>query len=145
VSVDIWAVQQRVYTLLKTANVASGAIYDHVPPNQWPNEAISSPPPPYVEIGEGLDVDDDTTGTGDGSVPSYGVLHTLTLHVWSRARGQKEIKQIVAAIRVVLHQKMLTVTGLASCMSRISGVNYLQQPDGVTYQAVVRVDLIPRT
>lgn len=36
---------------------------------------------------------------------------TLILHVWSRTRGRKEVKQITAEIHRVLHDANLTVTG----------------------------------
>jgi hypothetical protein len=42
-----------------------------------------------------------STGSEDGAE------HSLTLHVWSRSGGKKEMQQIVEAIRAALHDKPL--------------------------------------
>lgn len=117
--------QTKVYQVLTGANIAAGRVYDHAP-----QDVVF----PFVEIGESVETEDDNAA-------SQGVEHVLTLHVWSRYRGQKEIKDIVAAIRGALHQQSLTVTGLASCNSYVDGVTHLIEDDGLTRHAAVRVRL----
>lgn len=124
-TINSFAAQTKIYQVLTAANIASGRVYDHAP-----QDVVF----PFVEIGESLEMEDDNAA-------SKGVEHILTLHAWSRYRGQKEIKDIVAAIRAALHQQNLTVTGLASCNSFVDGVTHLIEDDGLTRHAAVRVRL----
>lgn len=126
--IDTWPVQVAVKAALAGANVCGGRIFDDAPPD------VAFP---YVEVGEAIDAEDDNS-------LSFGVAQVLTLRVWSRYRGHKETKEQVALIRTVLHQTSLVVPGLSSCISYVDGVTHLDDPDGLTRQATVRVRLHPR-
>lgn len=125
-SIDTFNTQAAVRTALIT--LCDGRIYDDVPaPVTFP----------YIEIGEAIDTTDDTSDTD-------GVEQVLSIRVWSRYRGHKEVKGIVASIRTALNEKSLTVIGAASCLSFVDSVIHTDDPDGVTRLATVRVRLIIR-
>lgn len=92
------AVQTAIYQAL-SGNAALAAlvtgVYDNVPQGT----AF-----PYVSIGQDVhnEWDTDTTQGSDCSI---------TIHVWSRKRGRKEVKAIQAAIYDVLHRADLTQSG----------------------------------
>lgn len=77
------------------------AIYDHVPQAQLSEDPSQFP---YVVIG------DDTAGEFDTDDVN-GQETTVTLHIWSRYRGKKEVKQIADAIYDALHDATLAISG----------------------------------
>lgn len=84
--IDLHAVHQALYAALKADDaVAEGRVYNHVQQN------VEFP---YLEISDAIDVEDDTSGTGDGSTPSYGLEHVVTLRAYTRNRGMKELFDI---------------------------------------------------
>ena len=124
-----WNLQKAVYTALTGAGVAGGRVYDDAPAN---------PTFPYVQIGETQPIPDDVSPGDEGSV------ETITLHVWSRERGQKETKQIFSAIYDALHQKSLAVTGRASALAWIRNSRSIRDPDGITRHGILDVEFIHR-
>ena len=124
-----WNLQQAVYAVLTEAGVADGRVYDDVP---------AKPAFPYVQIGETQPIPDDVSPDDEGFV------ETITLHVWSRKRGQKEIKQILSAIYDALHQVALTVTGRASALAWVRHMRIIRDPDGITRHGILDVEIIHR-
>lgn len=59
---------------------------------------------PYVTIGEDVLSEWDTCTT-------QGADGTITIHVWSRHKGRKQVKQIFSEIYTALHRQSLTVSG----------------------------------
>lgn len=99
-------VQAAVYTRLRaftalTALVGGGTprIYDHVPEN-----GASFP---YVTIGDIQSLPFDTKDT-------IGQDQTVTINVWSRYKGNKEVKQILDAIYDALHRHALSLASHAT-------------------------------
>lgn len=126
---DLQAVAAAVRNRLIARSVAGGVVFDEVP---------EQTEPPYIEIGESVDVEDDTT-------LSDGIEHTLTLRAWSRNyKGHGEIRQMARDVRRALHREDLSVAGLSSCICFVDGANYLTDPDGVSHQAVIRCRLMCR-
>ena len=122
-------VQQALFSTLTTADVADGRIYDHVPQNvQFP----------YVQVGETDAQPDDLSGT-------VGISEFVTLHVWSRYRGQKELKQISAAVQDAVHGQDLTMSGRTSALAWVRDVRTMRDPDGLTRHGVIRVEIIHRS
>jgi hypothetical protein len=70
-------------------------VYDHAPPDV---------PFPYITFGR-TSVYDWSTGTESGTE------QLLTLHVWSKAKGKKEIHALMAAIGTALNDAALTLNG----------------------------------
>lgn len=91
-----WDLQTAVYDRLTSASALMAlitGIHDHVPQGEEY---------PYVVIGEDLATNADTDDTLDSD-------HVVTVHTWSRYRGQKETKEIQQQIYSALHRKPLAV------------------------------------
>lgn len=114
--------QAAIYSAL-TANPAIGAqIYDAVP------QAAAYP---HIEIGEGLTLD-----WSAGLM--RGEEHRIDVHVWSRYRGAKEARELMAKVKNRLHEQSLTLTGNALVDVRFSDSDLTVDADGLTRHGVVR-------
>ena len=98
---------------LTAATGGTARIYDDVPPKT---------PYPYLAIGQTIERDW-STGTDDGRE------HTLTLHVWSRTPGRREIHDIAALVRATLHQAALTLDGHRLINIRHEFTDARREPD----------------
>jgi hypothetical protein len=123
----IWDWQQALYQRLSTDEVLSRlarGVYDDVPtPPRWP----------YVAIGE-------YTAAPDDSHTSTGLEATLTLHIWSRYRGNREVLAILERLRERLHNSRWEAVDATQVVgSRVEFVEILRDPDGETRHGVVRI------
>lgn len=129
-------VQTALYAALTEADppVAEGRVYDYAP------DRVKFP---YVLIDGGQAIPDDTTtATGFDS----GIEEYIDLHVWSRFRGNEEIKRITSRIHDLLHGASLTVPGRASAHVWIDAVRGpIRDPDGISRHSVVTVKIIHRS
>lgn len=132
-----WPLQQAIYaalaadTTLRTLIGNPVRLYDRIPRGE--------PTFPYVTIGEATIED---AGAKGGVNIDH---HTLGLNVWSRYDGRKETKQILDAIRDVLHHQIgLTVTGhtLVELTHEFTETFIEDNPDGVTWHGVTRYGAI---
>jgi hypothetical protein len=122
-----WALQQSIFAKLTNdaplLGLLGGArLYDDVPQRA---------DFPYLTFGQTL-VRDWSTGTDDGNE------HVLTLHVWSQARGKKETHEIMGALRTVLHDQSLTLSGHRLINLRHEHSEARRDPDGETIHGIVR-------
>ena len=123
-----WALQQAVFAALgadaglKALLGDPARIYDHVPP---------SSPFPYLVIGEA------TSGPFDAKSED-GMEQTLTLHAWSRRRGLKETKEIMAAVTQALDDRALSLTGHTLVLLRFEFGTTALETDGLTRHGVQR-------
>ena len=118
-----WELQQAIYTALTgdpTLMALIAGVHDHVPQG-----AVF----PYVTIGE-------STARDWSAVGIVGVEATLILHAWSRARGRKEVKQILSEIHRVLHDADLTVPGHHLLYLRFEFSESRLDTDGFTYHGI---------
>ena len=124
-----WELQQAIFTALTgdapLMAMISG-VHDHVP-----QDAAF----PYVTMGE-------STAVAYGAVGIVGLDTTLTLHVWSRSRGRKELKQVMAEMHRILHDADLTVTGHNLVWLRFEFLQTLLDADGATYHGIARYNAI---
>jgi hypothetical protein len=114
--------------------LVSTRIYDDAP------QAVAFP---WVEIGDGQSIPDDTsqaTGASDAGVSDF-----FDLHVWSRYAGKKEVKQIVDVLHGLLHEVSFTIAGRSSASAWIRSVRILRDPDGITRHGIVNVEVIHRS
>lgn len=129
-----FAVQDALYDAL-TADAAVQAllgtparIYDHV----QPDAAF-----PFVTIGafqaERLPV------SGQD-----GMQYQAALHCWSRARGSKEVKQIMQALHQRLHGGVLTVSGQQFVLCRLQSASAALDDDGLTYHGLAYYRIVTR-
>lgn len=97
-------------------------VYDSVP---------KDPVFPYVTIGEGQVLGDDTEDCGEGSEV------VVRVHAWSRAVGYPEVKRLAGAIRSSLIRATYTLTGFDVGVVEFVQMQFLRDPDGKTSHAVV--------
>jgi len=86
---------------------------------------------PYLTLGRTAVVDW-STGTEDGAE------HDLTLHVWSRSGGKKQVQEILEAIRTVLHDQPLALPDHHLINLRHEFSEARLDPDGDTFHGIVR-------
>ena len=124
-----WALQQAIYTALTgdaTLMSLITGVHDHVP-----QETAF----PYVTIGEASAVDWRTVGHD-------GMEMTLVVHVWSRARGRKEAKQILAECYRIINDAKLTVPGHVLVWLHFEFSRTHLDSDGATYHGIARYNAI---
>lgn len=115
------AIQTAIFAALAAA-LTPVKVYDHAPQNQ----AF-----PYVTIGDDTQID-------WSSKSMRGEEHTLTIHTWSRARGRKYAKELLADIKEALHEVRLTLTGNFNVLTRFDFAQTFLDEDGITYHGVIR-------
>lgn len=122
-----WELQKSIHAALVTnsaltALLSGTKIYDDVP------QGTSFP---YVTLGESS-LRDWSTGSDEGDE------HILTLHVWSRAKGRKQVHEIMDALHDSLDDADLSVSGhhLVNLRHELSEAR--RESDGETYYGIVR-------
>ena len=120
-----WELQEAIYTAL-TGDAPLMAtitgVHDHVPQDT----AF-----PYITIGA-------STARQWGAAGVEGVETTLTIHVWSRTRGHKEAKQIIAEVHRILDDADLPVSGHNLVRLDFEFAEFLLDADGITYHGIAR-------
>jgi len=86
---------------------------------------------PYVVIGEAGAMSFDTKSEA-------GMVHRPSVHSWSRYRGLKEIKLLMAAIASALVDAPLTIAGHHLVLIDFAGSDVVLDPDGLTRHGVQR-------
>ncbi len=122
-----WALQQSVYQRLRANTGLTGMlggedIFDDVP---------RSASFPYLTLGQSM-VRDWSAGGDDGHE------HILTLHVWSRANGRKEVYEIMGVLKDVLHDQHVSLVDHQLVNLRHEFSEARRDPDGETYHGIVR-------
>ena len=119
--------QKTIFTTLNGDNTItstfSATVHDHVP------QGTSFP---YIVIGEETMTDESSAKTLDFN------NFTLTIHIFSRNRGRKEAKQIMARIYELIHNQNLSVTGANHINTRFEFSDVIKENDGLTYHGVQR-------
>jgi hypothetical protein len=119
--------QSAIYRVLSTDPVLAtqyGAeVYDDVPDNATF---------PYVVLGEWTETD----------VPSdfrtIGRNSTVTIHIWSRASGMKEVQNIAGRVIQILERQPLQLTTHQWEDTRYEFFNTLRDADGMSRHGVLR-------
>ena len=122
-----WALQRGVYQALTgsphlTALLGGARIYDDAP---------QSAPYPFITLGQSV-MRDWSTGTEDGAE------HELTLHVWSRAGGKKQVQEIMESVKAVLHDKPLLLEDHYLINLRYGFSEARLDSDGDNFHGIVR-------
>lgn len=139
-------IQRAVYTALRfnaplvsllatdpnAGSPTAAAVFDHVPQSATPEDAEAFP---YVVLGAETQAEFDT----DDQV---GRETTMTIHTWSRARGLKETKEIMDAIKSVLHDATLSISGETFVLCLQEFAEAMVDPDGMTRHGVQRFRII---
>jgi hypothetical protein len=122
-----WALQRSIYQALArdtdlTTFLGGVRIYDDAP---------QAAPYPFITLGQSV-IQDWSTGTEDGAE------HSLTLHVWSRAGGKKQVHEIIGVIEAVLHDQPLMLEDHHLINLRHEFSEARPDPDGDTFHGIVR-------
>lgn len=129
-----WDVQAGLYAFLQTSLASlspAKKVYDKAPEGIH-NDPKESTRWPFIEIGESFVSPDD-------SHTKNGQQEVVSLHIWSRYGGDKEVKQIGDALVSALHHAFWEVVGWAMVYSRVEARRYFDDPDGVAQHGVVEV------
>ena len=123
-----WDLQRAVYGALAgdatlVALLGGPHIYDDVP-----QRAAF----PFVTIGRS-ELRDWSTGTDPGTE------HQLTVHVWSRVAGRREVHEILGALADILHEASLSLTDHVLVNLRQDFSEVRRDPDGKTYHGIMRL------
>ena len=126
-----WELQKAVYAVLSTdaallASAVTG-VFDDV------DEDYDGFP--YITVGEDNIVERDTDG-------SEGYTASITVHTWSRVKGQQEVKTLQGLVYTALHRVPLTITGFDCILCRQTEQISLRDPDGQTRHGVQTFELI---
>lgn len=125
----LWDVQQGLYAVL-AGDAALGAlvqgVFDRVPEGQAY---------PYVEIGEATEVPFRTLGRAGSDA-------TITLHVWSRAGGFRETKQILSRLHELLDGKQLVAGMRSTVLMLLDDTRTLRDSDGLTRHGIARYRVV---
>lgn len=126
-----WPFQQALFLTLSGASDLMSlidAVYDHVPQADRPEDDAKFP---FVTIGEVQLNEFDTDDV-------LGFEAMTTVHVWSRSRGRREVKEVQDVIYDILHRAELAIAGarFVSCDQQYA--ESFVEPDGLTRHGVQR-------
>ena len=127
-SIHSFELQKAVFSALNTGSItdASGSaitgVFDDVPTNTAY---------PYIRIGE-------ETLSVNASKDKDIFEHTLTIHIWSQYRGNRDIKDIMKQVHDILHDSSLTVSGASMVNMRQEFHTTITEGDGITRHGVMR-------
>ena len=103
-------------------------VYDYVPQGQ---EIVA----PYVALGD-MDSDKQDTDTSEGATV------VCSLHLFSSYKGAQEITGLMDAVKSLLHNEPLTVTGSEVILVTVEDGEIQTAADGVTREAILRVRVL---
>lgn len=120
-----WELQQAVKSRLAAWPALvdlEAAVNDHLPQDVgYPNVVVGEDLATPLNVDDELDTD-----------------HVVTLHQWSRYRGQKEVKQMQQACYSALHRNPITVDGATYVDCHIQSEENFLDDDGLTRHGVQR-------
>ena len=117
---------------LRAALVADSALVTALGGEQVFDDVPRDVPFPYITIGD-IDTRDWSTQT------LRGHEHTVTLHLWSRYRGRKQVQDLIAEVDRILDGASPPLEGYR--LVNLSTVFWTAQrePDGEVYRGTVRL------
>ena len=127
-SIHSLELQKTIFTLLNSASITDHAgsaitgVFDDVP------EGTAYP---YIVLGEDTSI---SISTKDKDIHE----HTLTIHVWSQYRGQKDVKTIMKQVFDTLHNSVISVSGASGINCEQEFSQTLLEGDGITRHGIMR-------
>jgi hypothetical protein len=134
-SLSLWTLQETVYKALQDSPALQDflgtpvRLYDHVPAN-----ALA----PYAVLG-------DMVISPFDCKDFRGAEHTLSIHIVSRYRGSREVKQICEAVESTLRDADLSGEGYSLVFSQMEMISGSLLEDGLTRLGVCRFKVITQT
>ena len=127
-SIHSFELQKAVFSALNTGSIThaggsaiTGVFYDVPADTAYP----------YIRIGE-------ETISDNSSKDKDIFEHTLTIHIWSQYRGNRDIKDIMKQVHDLLHNSALSVSGASMVNMRQEFHTTLIEGDGITRHGVMR-------
>jgi hypothetical protein len=119
-------------TGLRTALLADSGLVTALGGEQVFDDVPRDVPFPYITIGD-IDTRDWSTQT------SRGHEHTVTVHLWSRYRGRKQVQELIAEVDRILDGASPPLSGYR--LVNLSTVFWTAQrePDGEVYRGTMRL------
>ena len=127
-SIHSFELQKSVFAKLVAANITDFAgdaitgVFDDVP---------TDTAYPYIVIG-------DETATNISAKDKDFHEHTLTIHIWSQYRGNRDIKEIMKRVYAALNDVSYTVSGASGVNLKHEFQTTLTEGDGITRHGVMR-------
>ncbi|MCH2548123.1 MAG: DUF3168 domain-containing protein [Alphaproteobacteria bacterium] len=122
-----FAMQEALFSVLSN-DVALGqaisGVFDHVPPNTAY---------PYVTLG-------DMRANNVSSIDSVMSRMDITINVYSRSRGRKQVNDIMQQIYALLHGEEPSIVGHNVINLRYMTSDIEQERDGLTYRGRIRFE-----
>lgn len=122
-------VQKGIYTLVTAAGAFMAlvtGVFDYVPDKQAY---------PYVTLGDATELAFRVFGNG-------GHEQTVTLHIWSRARGFLEAYGILDALITLIETGPLAVLNHTTVLVNFENAVSLRDPDGITRHVAAQFRII---
>lgn len=124
------AVQRAVYSQL-TAQLPSVLVVDHViQPEDTGKQRF-----PYVAIGDATVSEWDTDDASGGDVD-------VSLHIWSRERGGREVKQLQGLVYEALHRQEFPIDGYHLVTVDYQTSEIYLESDGATRHGISRFRIL---
>ncbi|MCR9240348.1 MAG: DUF3168 domain-containing protein [Rhodobiaceae bacterium] len=123
-----WELQKAIHASLvgdaSLSSLVGGRVFDRPP-----QDAAF----PFVTLG-------DTEVEPDGAGSDGAAIHRLALSVWSRARGRREVKEIMSAVDAALQDASLPMTGhvLVNLQLERASVSYASDAEALRGRLVFR-------
>ena len=111
-----------IYAALSAAPSLGAGIYDAVPQNAAY---------PHIEIAPGRAYD-------WSAILLRGEETIVEIHIWSRYRGYKEARDLMASIKDRLHEQALSLTGATLVDIRFEDSELFTDVDGLTRHGIIR-------
>lgn len=124
-------VQKAIYEALIAVSVATQV-------RDTPIAAPGAADFPFIEIGPSQQLPDDAGG-------DTGIEEFVDVHCYSRAAGQREVKDMMGAIHSALHHRTLVVAGRETAHCWFDGGRVLVEPDGLTRHGVQTFRIVHRS
>lgn len=121
-------IQKAIYQAIVDTGLVGTRVYDEIPESDETEF-------PYVAIGE-------SDGSPDDVECSEGTDDALTLQIWSRYQGFKEVKNIIDGLRPVLHNVSFTVPGRSDVNVWFDFERTFRDSNGVDRRGIVQLRII---
>lgn len=124
-----YAAQKAIYDVLTEDATLSGVItgvYDFVP---------AGTDYPYIVFGNSRVTDYSTVST-------RGFQQALDIKVYSRARGRKEVTDIMECVYTLLHETTPPADTYTITQLRFSGSDVVREKDGLTYLGQMKFQIL---
>ncbi|MBW1784666.1 MAG: DUF3168 domain-containing protein [Deltaproteobacteria bacterium] len=128
-----WAIQVAVKTKLDAASALTALLNDGV--NSIRDGVRQDDGFPYIAIYDVASQEEDTMAVN-------GLESLYSIHIWSRYKGQKEVRQIMDEVYNALHNQPLTISGSTHIMTLFKSSDTFTEEDGETRRGIANFRIV---